>query len=75
MKDAYEKFWNEARPLMVNEDVPLAELRPYHFNYFKQDKAEGIPLWQEPVITIPSSYVPTTYPENLPEKKKRRLRK
>ena len=22
MKDAYEKFWNEARPLMINEDVP-----------------------------------------------------
>ena len=75
MKNAYEKFWNEARPLMINEDVPLAELRPYHFNYFKQEKAEGIPLWQEPVITMPSSYVPTTYPEKLPEKKKRRLRK
>jgi arylsulfatase len=41
---AYEKFWNETRPLMVNEDVPLSKERPYHVWYEQQLANGGIPL-------------------------------
>lgn len=40
---AYGKFWDEARPLMVNEGVPLAKERPYHVWYAEQMAAGGIP--------------------------------
>ncbi len=39
----YEKFWEETRPLMVNEDVPLAKKRPYHVWYAEQMETGGIP--------------------------------
>lgn len=44
MLDAYEKFWNEARPLMINEDAPLAKERPFHVWYKEQMANGGIPL-------------------------------
>jgi arylsulfatase A-like enzyme len=47
MKSAYEKFWDEARPLMVNENVPLSTTRPYHVAYRKQEKTSGIPDWKK----------------------------
>ena len=50
MREAYEKFWNETRPLMVNEDVPMSPTRPFHELYEKQLKAEGIPNWKEPKL-------------------------
>ncbi|MDB9742077.1 sulfatase-like hydrolase/transferase [Akkermansiaceae bacterium] len=37
MKSAYEKFWDDSRPLMINEDMPLAEKKPYHVDYKKQN--------------------------------------
>ena len=43
MLAAYGKFWDEARPLMVNEGVPLAKERPYHVWYAEQMAAGGIP--------------------------------
>uniref|UniRef100_UPI0035629474 sulfatase/phosphatase domain-containing protein n=1 Tax=Pontiella sp. TaxID=2837462 RepID=UPI0035629474 len=48
MKKAYEKFWDEARPLMINEDVPLAAEKPFHVDYNAQKDSVGIPLWKEP---------------------------
>lgn len=48
MKNAYEKFWDEARPLMINEDVPLAKEKPFHVDYNAQKDSTGIPMWQEP---------------------------
>jgi len=39
----YEKFWSEARPLMVNEGVPLAKEHPYHVWYAEQMANGGIP--------------------------------
>jgi arylsulfatase len=48
MLAAYEIFWKEARPLMVNEDVPLSKTRPYHVDFRKQEQEGGIPKW-EPV--------------------------
>ena len=43
MTEAYETFWKEARPLMVNEGVPMSKVRPYHEWYQEQMAAGGIP--------------------------------
>jgi arylsulfatase len=50
MREAYEKFWKDTRPLMVNEDAPMSPTRPYHVLYEKQLNSEGIPTWQEPKL-------------------------
>ena len=50
MRSAYEKFWKETRPLMVNEDVPMSPTQPYHLLYAKQLKNGGIPNWREPSL-------------------------
>ncbi|AQT67024.1 Arylsulfatase precursor [Anaerohalosphaera lusitana] len=50
MVEAYDKWWDEVRPLMVNEDVPLAEKKPYHVKYRKQKDEVGIPRWKPPKI-------------------------
>ena len=47
MKSAYSKFWDEVRPLMIHEDAKGPEEPPYHVDYFKQEKAEGIHLWEK----------------------------
>ena len=44
----YEKWWSEARPLMVNEFVPMSKEKPYHVMYNQQMKNEGIIPWQKP---------------------------
>ena len=44
MQAAYDKFWSEARPLMVNEGVPMSKTRPYHVWFEEQSKNGGIPL-------------------------------
>jgi arylsulfatase len=48
MKEEYEKFWKDTRPLMVNENAPMSPTRPYHVLYEKQLNSEGIPTWREP---------------------------
>ena len=48
MKEAYEKFWQDTTPFMVNENAPLSPTRPYHVLYEKQLNSEGIPTWREP---------------------------
>ena len=50
MRKAYEEFWEEARPLMVNENVPMSPTRPYHVLYEKQLNTLGIPNWKEPKL-------------------------
>ncbi len=50
MRAAYEKFWKETRPLMVNEDVPMSPTRPYHELYRKQMESTGIPDWKAPAL-------------------------
>jgi len=50
MQEAYEEWWKEVRPLMVNEDVPLSPTKPFFEMYFKQEKEQGIPDWVEPEI-------------------------
>ena len=46
MLAAYEIFWKEARPLLVNERVAVSKTRPYHEDYRKQEKSMGIPEWK-----------------------------
>jgi arylsulfatase A-like enzyme len=46
MLDAYQAFWKEARPLMINEGVPISKTRPYHVDYRRQEQEGGIPEWR-----------------------------
>jgi arylsulfatase len=48
MRTAYDTWWAEALPLMVNEKVSNAKQRPYWVLYEKQIKAGGIPKWVPP---------------------------
>ena len=48
MRKAYEKFWKETRPLMVNEDAPMSPTRPFHIWHAQQLKAGGIQMWKAP---------------------------
>ena len=50
MRKAYQEFWEEARPLMVNENVPMSPTRPYHVLYEQQLNSGGIPNWKEPKL-------------------------
>ncbi len=46
MRKEYDKWWNDVRPLMINEHIPLAEEKPYWINYYKQKELQGIPDWK-----------------------------
>ncbi|MGV3483139.1 MAG: arylsulfatase [Planctomycetaceae bacterium] len=46
MKQAYDKWWQATRPMMVNESAPMSPTRPYHEAFYKQQKAGGIPEWE-----------------------------
>jgi arylsulfatase len=45
MRQAYDKWWDEVLPAMVNEDAPHAKENPYRVLYLKQQAEKGIPLW------------------------------
>lgn len=50
MLKAYDAWWDEIRPLLVNEDAPLDVGKPFVEQYSKQRESEGIPDWQEPAL-------------------------
>ncbi len=50
MRAAYDKFWKEARPLMVNESAAMSKTRPFHVLYDQQMKQGGIPQWIPPSL-------------------------
>jgi arylsulfatase len=50
MKAAYDAFWKEARPLMVNETAPMSPTKPFHELYGQQLKSGGIPDWTPPAL-------------------------
>ncbi|MFP6884318.1 MAG: hypothetical protein VCA40_07780 [Roseibacillus sp.] len=50
MRAAYNKFWQEARPLMVNEKAPMSRTRPFHVWYKEQMEKGGIPNWVPPAL-------------------------
>ncbi|MEQ9406069.1 MAG: arylsulfatase [Fuerstiella sp.] len=48
MRDVYDSWWKETRPLMVNESAPMSPVRPFHVLYEQQLKQSGIPEWPAP---------------------------
>ena len=48
MRAAYETWWSDVRPLMINEDVPFQMPHPNHVRYKKQLQEKGIPDWNPP---------------------------
>lgn len=45
-RDAYDLWWAETLPLMVNENAPYASEQPQAVRYQRQLVSEGIPDWQ-----------------------------
>ncbi len=50
LRKAYDQWWVETLPLMVNENRPLAKEHPQDLRYNKQLKERGIPDWEEPKL-------------------------
>jgi arylsulfatase len=50
LRKAYDAWWVETVPLMVNEDVPYAPEQPQAVRYEKQLKERGIPNWSPPKL-------------------------
>ena len=50
LQKAYDKWWEETLPLMVNEDAPYSETHPQEVRYEKQLKERGIPDWVPPEL-------------------------
>jgi arylsulfatase len=50
MRAAYDTWWAETRPLMVNEDAAYEGIAPFIKNYEQQKKTIGIPDWTFPAI-------------------------
>ena len=47
---AYDQWWAETVPLMVNEDKPLTPEHPQEVRYEKQLRERGIPDWVPPAL-------------------------
>ncbi|MEZ6123134.1 MAG: arylsulfatase [Planctomycetaceae bacterium] len=47
---AYDEWWAETLPLLVNEDVPLADQQPQAVRYQQQLESKGIPDWVPPEL-------------------------
>jgi len=48
MRKAFDAWWAETVPLMVNEEAPYAPAQPQTVRYEKQLKDRGIPKWSPP---------------------------
>lgn len=48
MKKAYDKWWKEVSPYLVNEDAFLADTKPFWVQYYKKKESEGIKNWKMP---------------------------
>ena len=48
IRKAYDQWWKETRPLMVNEDAPYCPEHPQDVRYEKQLQDRGIPKWSPP---------------------------
>ena len=49
-RKAYEQWWNQTVPMMVNESAPMLPYRPFHVQYNKQAETTGIPAWVPPEL-------------------------
>ena len=50
MLAVYDAWWDEVRPMLVNEDAPLLDHHPVIDRYEKQKAERGIPDWQPPEL-------------------------
>jgi len=50
MRAAWDQYWKEARPMLVNEGVPPSQEQPYGVWYREQLRTRGIPEWKEPDV-------------------------
>jgi arylsulfatase len=50
LRAAYDKWWDETVPLMVNEDAEYSPSHPQVVRYEKQEQTQGIPDWAPPKI-------------------------
>lgn len=50
LRGAYDKWWAETVPLMVNEKNEYTKERPLEVRYYKQLEERGIPDWVPPVF-------------------------
>ncbi|MCK4748023.1 MAG: arylsulfatase [Bacteroidales bacterium] len=50
MQQAYDDWWKQLGPLMINEDAALSPVRPFFEIYYAQEAEGGIPEWQEPAL-------------------------
>ncbi|MBC8351095.1 MAG: arylsulfatase [Planctomycetes bacterium] len=49
-RKAYDTWWAETVPFMVNEDAPYAPHQPQAVRYEKQLAERGIPAWEPPTL-------------------------
>jgi arylsulfatase A-like enzyme len=47
---AYDKWWDEVRPLMINKDASLNTGKPFPEQFRKQKQETGIPDWVSPQL-------------------------
>lgn len=50
LRAAYDAWWSETLPLMVNEDAPYAPQQPQAVRYQRQLDERGIPAWTPPKL-------------------------
>ncbi len=50
LRKAYDQWWSETVPLMVNEDAPYSAEHPQDVRYEQQLKERGIPKWTPPTL-------------------------
>ena len=50
IRKAYDRWWKNTVPLMVNEDAEFAKSHPQADRYNKQLKEKGIPDWKAPSL-------------------------
>jgi arylsulfatase len=50
LRRAFDVWWSETLPLMVNEDAPYSPVHPQAVRYEKQLEDRGIPDWEPPQL-------------------------
>jgi arylsulfatase len=50
MRNVYDEWWTNVRPFMVNDNVPLANEKPFWVEYDKQKESVGIKDWKAPIL-------------------------
>ncbi|WP_442508852.1 arylsulfatase [Novipirellula sp. SH528] len=50
LRKAYDQWWSQTVPMMVNEDAPYSAEHPQDVRYERQLKERGIPKWTAPTL-------------------------